>query len=89
MQVIEDDHVADLGQWILESSSAGQSDTALKQFATANTLFPAVGFSLMLALIKIPVLSNVIEVSIVLTDLVPDFQSLTNKTNKADKPVAC
>ena len=42
MQVMEDDHVADLGQWILESSSAGQSNTALKQFATANTIFPAV-----------------------------------------------
>ena len=45
MQVMEDDHVADLGQWILESSSAGQSDTALKQFATANTIFPAVSLS--------------------------------------------
>jgi len=42
MQVLGDDHVADLAQWVVESSSAGESEATSKRFATANTMLTAV-----------------------------------------------
>ena len=42
LQVMDDDHVADLAQWVVESSSAGESETTSKRFATANTMLTAV-----------------------------------------------
>lgn len=39
---MEDDHICDLTQWLVESSSSGQSEHTLKQFAATNTLLIAV-----------------------------------------------
>lgn len=45
-QVLEDEMVADLPQWLAECSSAGESATAAKQFGVAGIVFTAVGLRL-------------------------------------------